>query len=202
MKFNGDTVAWKSTRQWSRGNSTTDSELIAVNACARRCKGLANMHYEIFPENKVPVRLYQDNTSTIKRTGDATTLGQYKDVDAKDKYVVQLIKNGEATVIYLPTAEHFADPLTKPLEAAAFERHRRYILESIDDLKATASRKITKAEDRATENRRKYFGLEETWVSEDGEAYHRCKAIDNGIPAPTGGGVKGCTAGTGMRSKE
>ncbi len=113
-KFNGDTVVWKSTRQRSRGNSTMDSELIAVNACARRCKGLVNMHYEIFPENKAPFRLYQDNTSTIKRTGDATTLGQYKDVDAKDKYVVQLIKNGEAKVICLSMAEHFADPLTKP----------------------------------------------------------------------------------------
>ncbi len=189
VKFNGDTVAWKSMRQRSRGNSTMDSELIAVNACARRCKGLANIHYEVFPENKAAVRLYQDNTSTIKWTGDATTLGLYKDVDAKDKYVVQLIKNGEATVIYLPMGEHFADPLTKPLEAAAFEWHRRYILELIDDLKATASRKITEAEDRAMENRRKYFGLEETWVLEDGEAYHRRKVIDNGILAPTGGGV-------------
>ncbi len=113
VKFNGDTVAWKSTRQRSRGNSTTDLDLIAVNACARRFKGLANMHHEIFPENKAPFRLYQDNTLTIKRTGDAMTLGQYKDVDTKDKYVMQLIKNGEANVIYLPTAEHFADPLNE-----------------------------------------------------------------------------------------
>ncbi len=77
---------------------------------------MANMHNEIFLENKTPIRLYQDNTSTIKSTADATTLGQYKEVDARDKYVVQLIKNGEANVIYSPTAEHFADPLTKPLK--------------------------------------------------------------------------------------
>ncbi len=38
VKFNGDTVAWKSTRQRSRGNSTADSELIAVNACAKSAK--------------------------------------------------------------------------------------------------------------------------------------------------------------------
>ncbi len=188
VKFNGDTVAWKSMRQRSRCNFTTDLELIVVNACARRCKGLANMHHVIFAENKAPFRLYQDNTSMIKQTGDAMTLGQYKDVDAKDKYVVQSIKNGEAKVIYLPTAEHFADPLTKPLEFAAFDRHWRYILESIEALKATAFRKITEAEDRAMENRWNYFGLEETWVSEDGEAHHRRKAIDTGIPAPTGGG--------------
>ncbi len=195
VKFNGDTVAWKSTRQRSRGNSTTDSELIAVNACARRCKGLANMHHKIFPENKAPFRLYQDNTSTIKRTGDATTLGQYKDVDAKDKYVVQLIKNGEANVIYLPMAEHFADPLTKPLEFAAFDRHRQYIMESIEDLKATAYRKIMEVEDWATENWRKYFGLEETWALEDGEAYHRRKAIDYGT---VGTGMwRRCAGGTG-----
>ncbi len=175
VKFNGDTVAWKSTRQRSRGNSTADSELIAVNACARRCKGLANMYYKIFPDMKAPFRLYQDNTSTIKRTGDVTTLGQYKEVDAKDKYVVQLIKNGEATVIYLPTAEHFADPLTKPLEAAAFDRHRRYIMESSEDLKETTKRIITEEENRATENQRKYFNLEEIWESADGEAYHRHK---------------------------
>ncbi len=155
------------------------------------------MHHKIFPENKVPFRLNQDNTSTIKRTGYATTLGQYKDVDAKDKYVAQLIKNGEANVIYLPTAEHFADPLTKPLEFAAFDRHWRYIMESIEDLNATAHRKITEEEDRAMENRRKYFGLEKTWVSEDGEAYHQHKATDNNIPAPTGGGEE-FTTGTGM----
>ncbi len=188
VKFNGDTVAWKSTRQRSRGNSTTDSELIAVNACARRCKGLANMYYEIFPNLKAPFRLYQDNTSTIKRTGDATTLGQYKEIDAKDKYVVQLIKNGEATVMYLPTAEHFADPLTKPLDTAAFDRHRRYIMESIEDLKETARRVITEKENLATENRRKYFELEQIWESADGEFYQRKKNTDNNIPAPTGGG--------------
>ncbi len=173
VKFNGDTVAWKSTRQRSRGNSSADSELIAVNACVKRCKGLANMCYEIFSENKAPFRLYQDNTSTIKRTGNATTLGQYKEVDAKDKYVVQLIKNGEAKVIYLPTAEHFADPLTKPLELAAFGRHWQYLMESIEDLKATAERKITDEENRATEHKRKHFNLEEVWKSADGEAYHR-----------------------------
>ncbi len=121
VKFNSDTVARKSTRQGSRGNSTTDSELVAVNACTRRCKGLANMHYKIFPEEKIPVRLYQDNTSTIKRTNDPTTLGQYKEVDAKDKYLVQLIKNGEAKVIYLPTTEQIADPLMKPLDTKIFQ---------------------------------------------------------------------------------
>ncbi len=57
-------------------------------------------------------------------------------------------------------------------------------MESIEDLKATAYRKITEAK-----NRRKYFNLKETWVSEDGEAYHRRKAIDNDIPAPTKGGM-------------
>ncbi len=150
-------VAWKSMRQWSKGNSTTDSELTAVNACARRCKGLANMWHEIFPENKAPIRLYQDNISTIKRTGDTTTLGQYKEVDAKDKYVVQLIKNGEADVIYLPTVEHFADPLTKPLEITAFNRYRAYIMESIEDVKAAAFRKITEKEELAMENRQKHF---------------------------------------------
>ncbi len=91
IKCQGDTVVWRSTRQKSRGNSTTDSELIAVNACARRAKGLANMVQEIFPETKQPFRLYQDNTSTIKRVTDSTTIGQYKEVDAKDKYVVQLV---------------------------------------------------------------------------------------------------------------
>ncbi len=95
----------------------------------------------------------------IKRMGDATTLGQYKDVDAKDKYVVQLIKNGEANVIYLPTAEHFADPLTKPLEILAVKRHRRHIMESMEDLKVAVFRKITGKEELVTENRRKYFGL-------------------------------------------
>ncbi len=54
------------------------------------------MHHEIFTGNKALIRLYQSNTSMIKRTADATMLGQYKEVDAKDKYVVQLIKNGEA----------------------------------------------------------------------------------------------------------
>ncbi len=191
VKCNGDTVAWKSTRQRSRGNSTTDSELIAVNACARRCKGLANMWYEIFPEIKEPIRLYQDNTSTIKQTGDATTLGQYKEVDAKDKYVVQLIKNGEATVTYLPTAEQFADPLTKPLETTTYERHRQRILESIEDLETAETRKITMAEDRATENRNNFFRLDEIWTSEDNKSYHRNGYGDNGIPAPTGGGVLG-----------
>ncbi len=198
VKFNGDTVAWKSTRQRSRGNSTTDSELTAVNACARRCKVLANMHLEIFPETKALIRLYQDNTSTIKRTGDATTLGQYKEVDAKDKYVVQLIKDGKAMVMYLPTAEHFADPLTKPLEIEAFTRHRNKILESISDLKDTAPRKITETEEKATENRRKYFELAEIGVSADDETYHRLSKNDNTVPAPTwGGGVKGMAVGTG-----
>ncbi len=166
--FNGDTVVWKSTRQRSRGNSTTDMELIAVNACARRAKGLANMHYEIFPETKTYLRLYQDNMSTIKRTADATTLGQYKEVNAKDKYVVQLIKDNQTKVYYLPTNEHFADPLTKPLETAGFMKHLRDILESIEDLTVTATRELMEKEDLAMENKNVYFDFNEIQISEDG----------------------------------
>ncbi len=180
-------MAWKSTRQRSRGNSTTDSELIAVNTCARRCKGLANVHREIFPEDKVPVRLYQDNTSTIKRTNDATTLGQYKEVDAKDKYVVQLIKNSEAKVIYLPTTEQ-VDPLTKPLDTGVFQRHRMAILQSISDLLVTETRKLTAEEWKVTCNKEKHFTLEEVEVSKDNENYHGLNTFDN--QHQWGGGVK------------
>ncbi len=192
VKFQGDTVAWKSTRQRSRGNSTTDSELFAVNACALRAKGLANVVYKIFPETRTKIKLYQDNTSTIKRTTDATTLGQYKEVDAKDKYVVQLVRNGEATVHYLATDQQLADPLTKPVDMETYGRHKKAILGSIPDRVGDATRSLTDKELAATDTKLEYFTLKDVMALNRDQDYHRLWENDKGeMPAPSGGVVRG-----------
>ncbi len=164
IKYNGDTITWRSARQRSRGNSTTDSELIAVNSCARRAKGLANIVAEIFSDLDVTIKLYQDNTSTIARLADPTAIGMIKDIDARDKYVIQLVRDGRARVFYLPTTEMLADPLTKPLDKEAFCRHRTAMLQSIEEATAAVERKLTETERRATDGKAEYLTLRDLQV--------------------------------------
>ncbi len=182
IKFNKDTVTWKSQRQRARGNSTADSELFVVNSCAKRAKGLANINEEIFPDSDSTIKLYQDNTSTIARLADPTAIGTIKDIDAKDKYVIQLVKDRRARVFYLPTEQQIADPLTKPLEVAAYLKHREQILKSIIDVTNGIERKLTAREKAATDYKFTYFNIRDMELSNE--------MTDNaGSPhAPPGGG--------------
>ncbi len=130
----------------------------------RWAKGLANIIEEIFPDENVTIKLYQDNTSTIARLADPTAIGMIKDIDARDKYVIQLVRDGRARVFYLSTAEMLADPLTKPLDKDAFCRHRAAILQSIGEVTTGVERKLTETEMRATEGKMEYFTLRDLQV--------------------------------------
>ncbi len=53
------------------------------------------------------------------------------------------------------------------------------MLESINDLSAMETRKLTVEEWKATCNKEKYFNLEEVEVSADNEHYHWLNKYDN-----------------------
>ncbi len=103
--------------------------------------------------------LYQDNTSTIARLANPTAIGMIKDIDARDKYVIQLVRDGRARVFYLPTMDMIADPLTKPLDTIHFLRHREALLMSTRDVTNGIERKLTDCEKRATETAANYITL-------------------------------------------
>ena len=73
-------------------------------------------------------QLHVDNTGAIELSRDRKSCHKSRHVDRRYFKVRELSYAGELEVIHVPTAENVSDVLTKPLERAAFEKHRRRLL--------------------------------------------------------------------------
>ncbi len=64
----------------------------------------------------------------------------------------------------------------------------RALLESVEDRKGDAVRKLTEQEIKATETKTEYFKTRDIFIGDSESNYHRLNEVDNGAAAPTGGG--------------
>ncbi len=82
-----------------------------------------------------PVKLNQDNKSTIFIALNPVRQQRTKHMDLRFRFIEEHIRNKEFELIYCSTADMVADILTKPLPPKQFERLRDCLgLASLDQL--------------------------------------------------------------------
>ena len=56
------------------------------------------------------------------------TTPNLKHIDIRHHFNRERVANGEFKVVYVPSEDHHADFITKPLHQGAFEAHRNYVM--------------------------------------------------------------------------
>ena len=118
----------QSTKQKINTRSSTEAEFVSASDFVSRVISfrefmIAQGHYI------KPVKVYQDNTSTIKliKNGRFSSM-RTKHIASRYFFITDRIASNEISVEYMPTNDMLADIFTKPLQGNAFKRLRDMLL--------------------------------------------------------------------------
>jgi hypothetical protein len=108
--------------------SSTESELVAVSDALPQIlwtkQFLESQGYQ-----PGPVRLYQDNQSTMAMIEKGrSTSSRTRHIAIRYFFVSDRVNSGEVEVVYLPTGSMRADIMTKPLQGDLFRKMRAELM--------------------------------------------------------------------------
>jgi hypothetical protein len=136
MKFAGNVVLVRSTKQKINSESSTEAELIALSDnkiyVIRAAAFIAEQGYDVGP-----AVVYQDNQSVLamlKRPNHAPD--RSKNMKVRRVAVRDLIRDGSIVVQYVPTNDMQADMFTKPLQGVKFQDMRESIMPTDETVSA------------------------------------------------------------------
>jgi hypothetical protein len=75
-----------------------------------------------------PTRLQVDNSGAVELSRDRKSCHRSRHVDRRYFKVRELQALGDLVVAHVPTADNASDLLTKPLDLAAFLKHRKALM--------------------------------------------------------------------------
>lgn len=123
LKINNNIVHWSTKKQACVALSTTESELIALCACASEGLWLKkiildlNCNIQSFVVN-------EDNQGCLHIIINPERNARVKHIDIKYKYICEKVKSKEIIVKYISTENQIADVLTKALLKCKFVKFR------------------------------------------------------------------------------
>ncbi|KAL0303280.1 UNVERIFIED_CONTAM: Retrovirus-related Pol polyprotein from transposon TNT 1-94 [Sesamum radiatum] len=106
FKLNGGVVAWKSSKQDTTADSTTEAEYIAASEAA-----------------KEPVVIFCDNNGAIAQAKKPRSHHRSKHILRRYHLLREMVGRGDVRMDRVTSAENMADPLTKPVSQIAHARH-------------------------------------------------------------------------------
>jgi hypothetical protein len=127
MYWWGCPVNWMSKMHRFVTTSTNHSEYVSGAVCARECAFQENLATEL-KLNISPIDLYSDSKGGIAQTYNPTNRAATKHVDVADHYIREQVERKRIVVSYIATMDMDADIFTKPLDLAAFIRHRNKMM--------------------------------------------------------------------------
>ena len=124
--MNGGAVIWRSSKQDTTADSTTEAEYIAASEAAKEAVWIRKFIGElgVVPSVAGPITIYCDNTGAIAQAKEPKSHNRSKHVLRKYHIVRELVANGEIAIDKIPTEDNVADPLTKGL---SIEKHNYHM---------------------------------------------------------------------------
>jgi hypothetical protein len=117
-------IAWASKRQHCISLSSTEAEIMAASMNATEILYVRGLLREMGVDVNEPTTLYIDNKSAIELAKDRKSCQRSRHIERRFLKIRELVAEGHIVVQYVNTLDNPADMMTKPLEPAAFERHR------------------------------------------------------------------------------
>ena len=135
--LNGGAVSWKSSKQSTVADSTTEAEYIAASDAAKEAVWIKKFitDLEVVPSITNPVDVYCDNNGAIAQAKEPISHQRSKHILRRYHLIREIIERGDVKICRVPTDDTVVDPLTKPLPQAKHDRYARFIgIRYIDEL--------------------------------------------------------------------
>ena len=123
--LNGGAVSWKSSKQETTADSTTEAEYIAASEAAKEGFWIKKFLSElgVVPSVQGPVDLYCDNNGAIAQAKEPRSHSKSKHVLRRYHLIREIVNRGDVKICRVDTISNTADPLTKPLPQAKHQMH-------------------------------------------------------------------------------
>ncbi|KAJ9558542.1 hypothetical protein OSB04_013156 [Centaurea solstitialis] len=118
-------ISWKSSKQDTIADSTTEAEYIAASDAAKEAVWLRNFITDLRVVASIsrPIDIYCDNSGAVAQAKEPREHHKSRDVVRKYHLIREIIGRGDVRICKIPTDENVADPLTKPLAREKHEGH-------------------------------------------------------------------------------
>ena len=122
---NGGAVCWKSSKQNTLADSTTEAEYIAASEASKEAVWIRRFIEElgISPTSSNPMDLYCDSNGAIALAKEPRSHQKTKHILRKYHLIREFIERGDVKMCKVATELNTADPLTKALSQPKHERH-------------------------------------------------------------------------------
>ena len=116
-------IHWKSKRQSQVSTSTGEAELRALDLGAKLTMQLKHLIAEMLISVPTPAMMV-DNSATQTLAEDNVFKGRLGHLGTKYLYINERTREGDLTIIWVPTHENVADILTKSLPTVTHNKLR------------------------------------------------------------------------------
>lgn len=134
--LNGCLVKWRTKRQPIVSVSTTEAELISLNACALDTEWLRLLLSDDIRGVPASVQLYCDNQAAQRLAKDPIASDRTKHIELRHRKIQELVDQDKMGVDWIPTKDQIADIFTKQLDKKQFQELRRRL--GVKQLASTA----------------------------------------------------------------
>ncbi|CAA0824960.1 cysteine-rich RLK (RECEPTOR-like protein kinase) 8, partial [Striga hermonthica] len=115
--LNGAAVSWKSSKQETIVDSTTEAEYIVASDAAKEAVWIRNFiqGLGVVPSVVDQIMIYCDNNGAIAQAKEPRSHQRSKHITRRYHLIREIIGRGDVVMERVDSAENIADPLTKPL---------------------------------------------------------------------------------------
>ncbi|KAJ9561641.1 hypothetical protein OSB04_006801 [Centaurea solstitialis] len=123
--LNGGAISWKSSKQDTIADFTTEAEYIAASDAAKEAVWLGNFITDLRVVASISrsVDIYCDNSGAVAQAKEPREHHKSRHVLRKFHLIREIIGRGDVRICKIPTDDNVADPLTKPLARVKHETH-------------------------------------------------------------------------------
>ncbi|KAK8684129.1 hypothetical protein V6N13_040161 [Hibiscus sabdariffa] len=123
--LNEGTVSWKSSKQDTIADSTTEAEYIEAREAAKEAVWIKKFISElgVVPSISDVVELYCDNNGAIVQAKEPRSHKRSKHFLRRFHLIREIRYRGDVEICKVHTYDNIADPLTKPLAQQKHDRH-------------------------------------------------------------------------------
>ena len=117
-------ISWSSKRQPTVSRSSAEAEYRAVANAVAECSWLRQLLQELLLDVSKATIVYSDNVSAIYLLANPVHHRRTKHIELYIHFVREQVALGRIRVLHVPTAQQFADVMTKGLPTPTFEEFR------------------------------------------------------------------------------
>ncbi|KAJ9547192.1 hypothetical protein OSB04_019735 [Centaurea solstitialis] len=127
--LNGGAISWRSSKQDTIADSTTEAEYIAACDAAKEAVWLRNFLSDLRVVASIsrPIDIFCDNSGAVAQAKEPREHHKSRHVLRKYHLIREIIGRGDVRICKIPTEDNVVDPLTKPLARAKHEAHANSI---------------------------------------------------------------------------